>query len=198
MSLLLHKIELPLRIRQDGTMTDAEFERFCAANEPTRFERDANGEIIVMSPNLTEGGGIESDVFLELGIWAREDGRGRAYGSNTGFRLKDTSVRAADAMWVSWVRLNARTEEEKKMFSPLCPEFVVEVRSGSDRLKGVREKMEMWLGNGAELGWLIDPERKVVEVYRQGGEPEVHENPTSVQGTGPVRGFELVMGRVWG
>ena len=198
MSLLLHEIELPMRIRIDGSMTDAEFERFCAANEPTRFERDANGEIIVMSPNLTEGGGIESDVFLELGIWAREDGRGRAYGSNTGFRLRDTSVRAADAMWVSWMRLNARTEEEKKMFSPLCPEFVIEVRSESDRLKPSREKLEMWIANGSELGWLIDPERKVVEVYRAGEAVEVFEDPSSVQGIGPVRGFELVMGRVWG
>ncbi len=198
MNLTLHEIELPLRIRTDDPMTDAEFERFCAANEPTRFELDGNGEIIVMSPNLTEGGGIESDVFLELGIWARGDGRGRAYGSNTGFRLKDTSVRAADAMWVSWVRLNARTEEEKKMFSPLCPEFVIEVRSESDRLKAAREKMEMWIANGAELGWLVDPERKVVEVYRPGESVDVLEDPTSVQGTGPVRGFELVMGRVWG
>jgi Uma2 family endonuclease len=195
---MLNEIELPLRIRTESAMTDAEFERFCAANEPNRFELDANGEIIVMSPNLTEGGGIESDAFLELGIWARADGRGRAYGSNTGFRLPDNSVRAADAMWVSWVRLNARTEAEKKMFSPLCPEFVIEVRSESDRLTPSREKMEMWIANGAELGWLIDPERRVVEVYRPGESVETHNDPSSVRGTGPVRGFELVMGRVWG
>ena len=81
---------------------------------------------------------------------------------------------------------------------PLCPDFVIELQSGSDALKPARTKMEMWIANGSELGWLIDPERKVVEVYRPGEAVEVFEDPTSVQGTGPVRGFELVMGRVWG
>lgn len=198
MNLLLHEIDLPIRIRTDGPMTDAEFERFCAANEPTRFERDANGEIIVMSPNWTEGGGRESKVGGYLFIWTLADGRGEFYGSNTGFKLADNSLRSADAAWISLERLNSITPEQRKGYARVCPEFVIEVRSDTDRLPPLQEKLEIWISNGAELGWLIDPERKVVEVYRPGESMEMFENPTSVQGTGPVRGFELVMSRIWG
>jgi Uma2 family endonuclease len=99
---------------------------------------------------------------------------------------------------VSSARWNALTPEERKGYARICPDFVIEVRSGTDRLRQLREKMETWIANGAELAWLVDPERKVVEVYRPGETPQIHENPSSVQGTGPVRGFELVMARVWG
>jgi len=88
--------------------------------------------------------------------------------------------------------------KQLKSYTALTPEFVIEVRSDSERLGALREKMESWIANGAELGWLIDPERRVVEIYRPGDEVEVHQDPTSVQGDGPVRGFELVMARVWG
>ena len=178
-------------------MTDAEFERFCAANEPTRFERDANGEIIVMSPGFAEGGGAELEVGTDLMIWTRADGRGKAFGPNAGFTLPDGSIRMADASWIALARWSRFTESERKSYPPICPEFVIEVRSETDRLKALREKMEMWIANGAELAWLIDPQRRVVEVYRPGEAAEVHENPTSIQGVGPVRGFELVMSRVW-
>lgn len=178
-------------------MTDEELLRFCADNEPMRVERDSNGELIVMSPTGTGGGSIETDVAIELGIWARADGRGRVLGSNTGITLPDNSVRAADAAWVSWTRWNTANPQGHKGFVRLCPEFVVEVRSDSDRLLTLQEKMNLWIANGVDLAWLIDPERKVVEVYRLGEEPEIHQNPTSVQGSGPVRGFELVMSRVW-
>ena len=107
MSFALTEIELPIRLRRESPMTDVEFMRFCAANEPLRFERDANGEIIVMSPTWTEGAGRESDVGTELAIWARSDGRGRYYGPSAGFKLPDSSVRAADAHWVSGARWNA-------------------------------------------------------------------------------------------
>ncbi len=107
-------------------------------------------------------------------------------------------MRAADAAWVDRRRWDALSTKQLKSYTALTPEFVIEVLSESDRLAPLREKMEMWIANGAELAWLIDPERRVVEVYRPGEEPEVHQDPISVQGTGPVRGFELVMGRVWG
>ena len=198
MNLVLEHVELPVRIRMERRMTDDELLQFCLANEPARVERDANGELIVMSPTFSEGGGIEGEVGGELFVWARADGRGKYFGSNSGFTLPDTSVRAADAAWVSWKQWNALTAEQRNSFAPICPEFVIEVRSASDRLPSLREKMEAWIANGAELAWLIDPERKAVEIYRPSEEPEVHEDPTSVQGTGCVRGFELVMARVWG
>jgi len=198
MNLALAELEFPIRIRTDRPMTDEELGRFCSENDPLRVERDANGELIVMSPTWTEGGGIESKVGGYLFIWALADGRGEYFGSSTGFMLPDTSVRSADAVWVSLQRWNGLSEERRKGFAKVCPEFVIEVRSATDRLAPLREKMESWIVNGAALGWLIDPERRVVEVYRAGESAEVWENPTSVQGTGCVSGFELVMGRVWG
>ena len=198
MNVALPEIDQPVRLRFARPMTDEELIRFCAANEMVRVERDANGELILMSPSGSEGGGIETDVATELNIWARQDGRGKVFGSNAGFTLPDGSVRAADAHWVSWLRWNALSDAERKGFAPLCPEFVIEVRSESDRLAELQAKMLMWLANGAEVAWLVDPSRKVVEVYRPGREVEVVEGGSAVEGDGPVAGFVLELGRVWG
>lgn len=198
MNLVLEAIDLPVRIRTGRVLTDDELMSFSRANELVRVERDADGELIVMSPTGTDGGSIETRVAILLGMWAFANGQGEVLGSNTGVTLPDDSVRAADAAWVSFERWSARPAAERKGYSRLCPEFVIEVRSESDRLNELQGKMGMWIGNGVELAWLIDPLRRVVEVYRAGEAAEVHENPTSVQGSGPVRGFELVMGRVWG
>jgi Uma2 family endonuclease len=198
MNLALPEIEQPVRLRFDRPMTDEELLRFCAENDPLRIERDANGEVIVMSPTGTEGGGTELDVGTELAIWARQDGRGKAYGPTAGVTLPDGSMRAADASWISWARINALSPERRKGFLPLCPEFVIEVRSDGDRLPPLQEKMREWLANGAELGWLIDPLRKTVEVYRPGSKhADVLEGVTAVYGEGPVGGFVLELARIW-
>jgi Uma2 family endonuclease len=197
MNLALPEIDQSIRLRFDRPLTDEELMRFCAENDPLRVERDANGELIVMSPSGSEGGGIETDVATELNIWARQDGRGKVFGSNAGFTLPDGSVRAADAHWVSWPRWNALSDAERKRFAPICPEFVIEVRSESDRLAELQDKMRMWLANGAEVAWLIDPSRKAVEVYRPGREAEVLQGTSAAEGEGPVAGFVLELGRVW-
>jgi Uma2 family endonuclease len=197
MNLELGEVELPVRLRFERPVTDEELMRFCAVNEIWRVERDANGELIVMTPTGSEGSGFETEITVELGIWARRDGRGRAFNSNAGFRLADGSVRAADAHWLSLAKWNLLTPEQRKGYAPVCPEFVIEVRSESDRLKELEAKMEMWMGNGVEVGWLIDPQERTVAIYRVGEEAERLVDPSSVQGTGPVRGFELVMGRNW-
>jgi Uma2 family endonuclease len=188
----------PVRVRFATPMTDEELLRFCAENELARIERDANGELIIMSPVGFDGAGVEGDVYGELRDWAKRDGRGKAYGPNAGVTLPDTSVRAADASWVSWNRINSLSAEERKGYARICPEFVIEVRSASDRLKDMHEKMEMWLTNGVELAWLVDPLRKAVEIYRPGREPEVLVGGSAVEGEGPVAGFVLELGRVWG
>jgi Uma2 family endonuclease len=198
MNLALPEIDQPIRIRFEHPLTDDELVRFCAENDPFRIERDKNGELIVMTPTGFEGGGIEGDVFGELRNWALQDGRGKAYGPNAGVTLPDGSVRAADASWVSWQRLNALTPEQRKAFAPVCPEFVIEVRSESDSLRELQDKIRMWLANGAEVAWLVDPSRKTVEVYRPGREAEVLEGGSAVEGDGPVAGFVLELGRVWG
>lgn len=197
MSLALNEIDPPIRFRKDSLLSDDEFLRFCAANEPMRFERDANGEIVVMSPTGFEGSGIESEVFTELAVWARSDGRGKAFVPTAGFKLPDTSVRAADAAWVSWERVRSVGPVEAKGFPSICPEFVIEIRSQSDKLPELQAKMQQWIANGVELGWLIDPIEKAVTIYRPGEEAEQLVQPSSVQGTGPIAGFELVMARIW-
>jgi Uma2 family endonuclease len=197
MNLALPEIEQPVRLRFDRPMTDDELMRFCAANETMRIERDANGELIVMSPTGTDGGGMELDVATELAVWARQDDHGRVYGASAGFTLPDTSVRAADAAWVSWLKLNALTPDQRKGFAALCPEFIIEVRSDSDSLPELRTKMEMWIANGAELAWLVDPSRKTVEIYRPNQQPELQENHTAAYGEGPVAGFILELARIW-
>lgn len=198
MQFAVSEIELPVRLRFERPLTDDELLRFCAVNDLLRIERDKNGELVLMSPTGAEGGGRNAEVTIDLGIWARQDGRGKVFDSNTGFTLPDGSMRAPDASWVSWSRWNALTQEQRKKFAPVCPEFVVELRSETDRLSDLREKMGEWIANGAELAWLIDPERKAVEVYRPGREPEVLEGVSAVYGEGPVGGFVLELARIWG
>jgi Uma2 family endonuclease len=197
MNLALAENELPVRLRFEHPVSDEELMRFCAENELMRVERDANGELIIMSPTGSEGAGVETDVTLELGIWARQDGRGRVFNSNAGFTLPDGSVRAADAHWVSWARWNALQPSERKSYARLCPEFVIEVRSENDSLSELQQKMQAWIANGAELAWLIDPSRKIVEIYRPGQPVDVQEGHTAVYGEGPVGGFVLELARIW-
>jgi Uma2 family endonuclease len=197
MNLTLPEIDQPIRMRFTTPMTDEELLRFCAENELLRVERNADGELRLMSPTGTDGGNIELDIATELNNWARQDGRGRALGSNSGVKLPDTAVRAADAGWVSWERYNRSPGESG--YRQFVPEFVIEVRSKSDSLPDAHAKMAEWMGYGVELGWLVDPQRKVVEVYRAGQEkPDVLESVTSAYGEGPVAGFVLELGKVWG
>jgi Uma2 family endonuclease len=197
MSLALNEIEPPIRLRPDTPMSDDEFMRFCAANEPMRFEREPNGEILVMTPSGSRTSRINSQITYLLTAWAQEDARGVSFDSNGGFCLPDGSVRAADAAWVALHRWQALTEEEQSGFAPICPDFVIELRSPSDKLPDLQAKMDQWIANGAELAWLIDPIEKSVTVYRPGQDPEHLAHPTSVQGTGPIAGFELVLSRIW-
>jgi len=197
MNFALAGMPLPLRFRPETPMSDEELMRFCAANDALRVERDANGEILVMTPAGGRTGKKNSDLIIDLGIWARADGRGFVFESNTGFTLPDGSMRSSDVAWIERTRWDALSEEDQERYSPICPDFIIELRSQSDSLPELEEKMEQWIANGAKLAWLIDPERQVVAVYRPGDQPEVHHHPTSVQGSGPVAGFELAMTRIW-
>ncbi len=171
--------------------------RFCIANECLRVERESNGELLLMSPAGSGTSYRNTQIILQLGRWAEEDGRGLVFESNCGYTLPDGSVRSPDASWIAWKRWNALSPADQQRFAPICPEFLVELRSPSDSLPELQDKMRMWLANGAELAWLIDPERKVVEIYRNGRQPEILEGATGVYGEGPVAGFELELARLW-
>ena len=197
MNFELAELELPIWIRRDRPITDDELMRLSAENELLRLERDANGELIVMSPTGLEGSSQNSEIITDLTNWARQDGRGKVFDSGGGFTLPDGSMRIPDAAWLSWQRWNTLPRSEQKKFGRVVPEFVIELRSETDRLPVLQEKMELWIANGVEVAWLIDPQEKSVTIYRPNQQPEHHVHPTSVQGDGPIVGFELVMSRIW-
>ena len=197
MNLALNEIDLPIRLIPERPLSDEELMRFCAANETLRVEREPNGEILVMTPAGFGTGKINGRITRCLVEWADADGRGAVTDSNGGYTLPDGSMRAPDAAWVRNDRWQALSEEDQSRFAPICPDFVIELRSPSDRLPDLQAKMEQWIANGAEVAWLIDPIEKAVTIYRPGDEPAVLTHPTSVQGTGPIAGFELVMSRIW-
>ena len=197
MNFALAEMPLPFRFRPEKPMTDEELMRFCAANDLLRVERDANGEILVMTPAGINTSRMNMRIGRLLDEWAEQDGRGIAVDSNGGFTLPDNSVRAADAAWLLKSRWNELSQADQARFSPLCPDFVIELRSPSDNIADLEAKMKQWIANGAQVAWLIDPERKLVGIYRPGEQSEIHHHPTSVQGSGVIAGFELVMARIW-
>jgi len=178
-------------------MTDEEFTAFCAGHPDLNFEMTAEGEIIVMSPNNYLTGISNSDVSAELRNWARKDRRGAASDSSAGFVLPNGARRSPDAAWVLKTRLDSTDIRRKNSFLHLCPDFVIEVRSDSDRLPPLRRKMREYMENGAQLGWLIDTEKRNVEIYRPSGETEKRTGINKIEGEGPVAGFVLDLTYVW-
>ena len=178
-------------------MSDEELMRFSAANESVRVERDANGEILVMTPAGSKTSKMNSRITRFLDAWAEEDGRGVAFDSNGGFTLPDGSMRAPDAAWVELKKWESLSAEDQSRYAPICPDFVIELRSQSDSLPELEAKMKQWIANGTKVAWLIDPGQQAVSIYRPDDEPEVLIHPSSVQGDGIVAGFELVMARIW-
>ena len=180
-------------------VTQEQFAALAASNKELRLERTAEGELIVNPPTGWETGARNWSISGELYLWWRNNNQpGRAFDSSTGFILPNGATRSPDACWISQERWDALTEEEKEIFPHLCPDFVVELRSKSDTLKSLQEKMQEYMDNGARLGWLIDPQHRTVEVYRAGLETEVLSNPAELSGEGVVLGFVLEMGWVWG
>lgn len=147
MTFSLADITLPVRIRPQVPMKDGELLRFCAANDSVRVERDADGEILVMTPAGSKTSKINTRLTRLLDEWAEADGWGVAFESNGGFRLPDSSIRAADAAWIERSRWDALTDEQQSGYAPLCPDFVIELRSPSDSLSDLRRKMEDWLAD---------------------------------------------------
>ncbi len=197
MNLSLNQFELPIRISQDRPVTDEELMRLCAENSDLRVEREPNGEILVTTPANSKTSKMNQRIGRILDEWSENDGRGVCFDSSGGFTLPDGSMRNPDAAWMERARWDSLTDAQQSSFAPVCPDFVIELRSPSDKLPPAKAKMEQWIANGTQVGWLIDPEEKSVTIYRPGDQPEHLAHPTSVQGTGPIAGFELVMSRIW-
>jgi len=178
-------------------MTDQEFTELCAEHPELNFEMTAEGELIVMAPTHSDTGACNSEVAWQLGNWARNDLRGTVCDSSTGFVLPNGARRSPDASWTFKTRIAELGANRRKSFWHLCPDFVIEVKSDTDRMSRLREKMLEYLTQGAQLGWLIDPEARSVEIYRPGGQVEKCADADTVSGEGPVSGFVLKLTPVW-
>jgi|SRR5579871_296575 len=177
--------------------TDDEYWAFCEANPDLHIERRATGKIVIVPPGGGESSFRNAEVIAGLGTWARRDGRGRCFGSSVQFFLPDGSGLSPDSAWVSNDSLSRLTKQQRKKFLRLTPEFVVEVLSPTDNLAQTKNKMELWISNGVELGWLIDGDARSVHVYRRGRRPTVRRNLKEIAGEGPVAGFVLNLLPIW-
>jgi len=179
-------------------MTDAEFAELCSEHPDLFFEMTAEGELIVMPPNYSFTGLVHAEILEQLKTWAKREGRGAVTDAAAGFVLPSGARRSPDAAWALRSRiLELGPKAIEESYWRLCPDFVIEVRSKTDRLRTLREKMREWIDNGAQLGWMIDPDNRSVEIYRPNAEPELFNNPEILPGEGPVDGFVLEMARVW-
>jgi Uma2 family endonuclease len=192
-------VEQPMAIHFPDSIrfSEDDFFEFCQLNRDLRIERTSHGEILIMPPTGGETGNREAEITFQLKLWAKGDGTGEVFGSSTGFILPNTAMRSLDAAWVHRTRLAALTAEGKQKFIPLCPDFVIELKSPSDNLKTIQAKMEEYIENGARLGWLLNPETRRVEVYRPGGRREVIEAPESVSADPILPGFKLDLLDIW-
>lgn len=178
-------------------LTREQFYELCAANPELKLERNANGELVIMSPTGGETGTWNSDITIDLGIWNRQTATGKTFDSSTGFSLPRGSDRSPDAAWIPIEKWNALTAAQRKKFLPLCPDFVIELLSPTDSwIKGLA-KMQEYQDNGCRLGWLIDPQRRRVAIYRLGQAVEILEAPTSLSGEDVLLGFVLNLENIW-
>jgi Uma2 family endonuclease len=179
------------------SLSDEQFYQLCLNNRELRFERNQRGDLVIMSPTGGETGNRNAILIMRLGLWTDKDGTGIFFDSSSGFKLPNGANRSPDAAWLKRKRWESLTPEQQRKFVPLCPDFVIELRSPSDDLKPLREKMQEYQENGAQLGWLIDRQTRTVEIYRPGQEVEVLENPPTLSGETILPGFVLELAPIW-
>jgi Uma2 family endonuclease len=182
---------LVLHLPDNLSMDEEQFLALCAQNDDLRFERSAEGDLIIMPPAGEDTPIKNAELNYQLTHWTKQDGTGRSFDSSSGFTLPNGAIRGPDAAWVLRERLAALAPEQRKPFPHLCPDFVIELRSTSDRLPTLRAKMQEYLKNGVRLGWLIDPVQRRVYIYRPDQPVERLDNPTTVSGEAVLPGFVL-------
>lgn len=182
----------PLKLNLNTVdFTDEQFYQLCQKNSDLKFERTATGELIIMPPVGGESGNREADLIIDLGIWNRQTGLGYTFSSSTIFKLPNGADRSPDAAWIKKERWEALTPEQQRKFPPIAPDFVIELRSATDDLKTLRQKMQEYIDAGVKLGWLINPQQQQVEIYRLGQDVELRNLPTELLGEEILPGFSL-------
>ncbi len=197
--LSLCDLPLPVTIRPARPLTDEELLQFCADNDGLEIESDADGSITVMTPARYKTSRLNQLFASRLTLWAEQTGRGTVCGPDLGIRLADLVLRAPDVAWLSGEQVKQAEEQEETDpgFLHFCPVFIAELRSHTDRASKIEAKMEFWMARGAQLGWLIDPRRKLAMIYRSGQEPETLLRPEILDGGEPIQGFRLDMSEFW-
>ncbi len=182
---------ITLNLKPVIELTDEQFYQLCRKNPDIKFERNAKGELLIMSPTGGETGNHNSEINADFVIWNRQTKLGKVFDSSTGFKLPNGADRSPDVAWIKQERWDALTPEQKEKFPPIAPDFVLELMSPSDDLQKVQEKMQEYMDNQVKLGWLIDRKTRRVEIYRLGKEVEVLESPTELSGEDVLPGFIL-------
>ena len=190
---MIHTLIIPQQLK----VTPEQFAQIAIANRDLRLEQTATGELIIMPPTGGNTGERNAELTADFIIWNRKYQQGRVFDSSTAFRLPNGGARSPDVSWVQRERWDALTPEQQDTFPPLCPDFVLELRSKTDSLKELQAKMQEYLDNGASLGWLIDIQGQTVEIYRPGQEVEKRIKPDILDGETVLPGFTLSLGHLW-
>ncbi|VXD15423.1 conserved hypothetical protein [Planktothrix serta PCC 8927] len=188
---------LTLNIPPSVNLTDEQFYQLCVANQYWKLELSAKGELIIMPPTGGSTGNRNLKINQQLANWADQDGTGLGFDSSTCFQLPNGAKLSPDAAWIPLIKWQTLTPEQQDKFPPLCPDFIVELRSPSDSLKDLREKMQDYINNGTRLGWLINRQNQQVEIYRSGKEPEILDNPKTLSGEDVLLNFILDLSVIW-
>ena len=182
---------------QSVQLTDEQFFQLCQDNRELKFERNANGDLVIMPPTGGETGNRNAGITAQLWVWNEEQQLGKVFDSSTGFKLSNGAERSPDAAWILIERWNTLTPQQQQQFIPLCPDFVIELRSPSDRLTELQEKMHEYRDNGTRLGWLINRQSRQVEIYRQDSDVETLDSPTTLSGESVLPQFQLNLEPIW-
>ncbi|AKG23133.1 Uma2 family endonuclease [Calothrix sp. 336/3] len=188
---------LTLNLNSVIKLTREQFYDLCAANPDLKLERNAQGELVIMPPTGGETGRSNVNLILQIASWNEQNQLGEVFDSSTGFTLPSGSDRSPDVSWVEKSRWQALTPEQREKFIPLCPDFVIEIMSPSDTLKKVQEKMDEYMQNGCQLGWLINRKKQEVEIYRSGQAVEILTSPETISGEETLPGFVLNLQKIW-
>jgi Uma2 family endonuclease len=178
-------------------MSAEQFYEFCRCNADLRIERSAQGEVIVMPPTFADTGNRNNKLSYQVTRWAEENENGEVFDSSAGFTLPNGATRSPDVSWIQFDRWNALTAKQQASYAPICPDFVIELRSDSDSLKSLQEKMREYIENGVVLGLLVDRKNKNVYCYRADGSVGLLHNPLVVSCDPELPGLTLQMAKIW-
>lgn len=179
-------------------LSDEQFYQLCQSHRDLKFERTARGELVIVTPVGGEGGSWEADLIGDLVYWNRQTQLGKVFSSSTCFKLPNGADRSPDAAWVTLKRWNQLTPEQQKRFPPICPDFVIELRSESEALEPLQQKMREYISSGVKLGWLINPQKQQVEIYRVNQDKQILENPKQLNGENVLPDFVFNLSILWG